>query len=152
MERAAKRLLEVGGTEREIRHIVSKISKDPKIRYPGAYLAKAIEAGDAPVLLADARKDLAERDAWDESREAATRSAAAAAAARQDRINTQAAERANGVSKEPHDPERVSGLIADLRADLSAKARAKLESPRQRTLDAPGETLQSSDDNGQETT
>jgi len=58
VDRAAHQLLELGGSEREIRFVISKITKDSKIRYPGAYLRKAIEQGDGPELLAAARQVL----------------------------------------------------------------------------------------------
>jgi hypothetical protein len=50
-------------TEREIREIVSKIEKDPSVRYAAAYLRTAVGNGDAPVLVIEARSRLAERDA-----------------------------------------------------------------------------------------
>lgn len=112
VERAARRLLDCGGTEREIRHIADKMIQDPKVRYPAAYLTKAIEAGDGPVLLAQAQKDLDVIDTFAQLRETRARAdaeAAEARQARQARINAQADDR------EPRDPEPVSAILAELR-------------------------------------
>ena len=95
-----------------------------------AYLRKIIREGDAPGLVADAGAELAKRDrnqARQAEAEAGRQAGAETAAARQDKINAQAADR------EPHDPERVSTILADLRADLTAKAQAKKTSETNQT-------------------
>ena len=61
--RAAQQLAALGGTEREIQAVTGKITQDPAIRWPGAYLRRAIDQGDGPALLEEARQQLADADA-----------------------------------------------------------------------------------------
>ena len=49
----------LGATEREIEVIIDGIKNDPRVRHPAAYLRGAIERGDGPGLIADARRGLA---------------------------------------------------------------------------------------------
>jgi hypothetical protein len=56
-------LAALGAREREIDHIVSKIRNDPGIRHPIAYLRKALDNGDGPEHIAEARAALAAADA-----------------------------------------------------------------------------------------
>lgn len=113
-ERAAQRLLDLGGTEREIRHIVDKIMKDPKIRYAGPYLTAAIDRGDGPVLLAQARQGIAEDEAM---RRMFGERRARQAEDEQKRAEAQARRSA---PQPPRDPERVGAIVADLRATLTS--------------------------------
>ena len=116
-------------TEREIEHALASLKTrngNSQIKNMRAYLRKIIREGDAPGLVADAGAELAERDR-NQARQAEAEAGAETAAARQDKINAQAADR------EPHDPERVSTILADLRADLTAKAQAKKTSETNQT-------------------
>jgi hypothetical protein len=48
----------LGATEREIDFILTKITDDPRVRSPAAYLRTAIANGDGPELLSQARREL----------------------------------------------------------------------------------------------
>jgi DNA-binding Lrp family transcriptional regulator len=60
-------LARLGATEREIETIRIKIRNDPGVRHPGAYLRSAIDNGDGPELIRQARPEPRPGDiaAWD---------------------------------------------------------------------------------------
>jgi hypothetical protein len=90
--------------------------KDPKIRYAGPYLTAAIDRGDGPVLLAEARQGIAEDEAM---RRMFSEARARRAEDEQRRAEAQARRSA---PQPPRDPERVGAIVADLRATLISPA------------------------------
>lgn len=58
LDRVRQRFSDLGATERETNWIVGKAKDNPAVLSVGAYLAKALDNGDGPCLIAKARQQL----------------------------------------------------------------------------------------------
>lgn len=108
LELVARQLADLGGSEREIRAVIDKMAKDPKIRHVGAYLRKAVREGDGPVLLAEVRQSLHIADRMFSPPQVPPSAAPQRPAER------------NG--NEVRDPEKLRSLLADTRKKLATPA------------------------------